>query len=90
MSALAPHLNIGFVLAIFFLEGNSPVLNGILQMYVTGLDITGMTLATTSMLISSKSVDFFRVHAFTVLIITSSSAVLSIDSFRSCLLNNHK
>ena len=65
MSVLAPLLNIGFSLAIFILEGNTPVLNEILQMYVRGLDITGMTLA---------SVDFVRVRAFTVLITTSSSA----------------
>ena len=59
MSVLAPLLNIGFILAIFILEGNTPVLNELLQMCVRGLDMTGMTLATISMLISSKSVDFF-------------------------------
>ena len=55
MSVLAPRLNIGFVLAIFILEGHTPVLSELLQMCVRGLDITGMTLATIFLLISSKS-----------------------------------
>ena len=41
-----------FILAIFILEGNTPVFNELLQMCVKGLDITGMTMATISMLIS--------------------------------------
>ena len=64
MSVLAPLLNIGFVLAIFILEGNTPVLNKLLQICVRGLDMTGMTLATIAMLISSKSVDFFSCTHF--------------------------
>ena len=74
MSVLAPLLNIGFILAIFNLEGNTPVLNDLLQMCVRGLNITGMTLAKISMLISLKTVDFVRVHAFIVLVTSSSSA----------------
>ena len=52
MSFLSPLWNIGFILAIFILEGNTPVLNELLQMCVRGVDIMGMTLATISMLIS--------------------------------------
>ena len=58
MSVLAPLLNIGFILVIFILEGNIPILNELLQVCVRCLDIMGMTLATISMLIFSKSVDF--------------------------------
>ena len=68
MSVLARLLNIGFILAVFILDGNTPVL------IVRGLDMTDMTLAIISMLISSKSVDLFRVHVLTALIASFSSA----------------
>ena len=57
-----PLLNIGITLAIFILDGNTPVLNEILQMCARGLQITDTTFATVSMLISSKSEDLFLVH----------------------------
>ena len=83
MSFSTPLLNICFILAIFNLEGNTPVLNELLQMYVRGLNITGVTLAKMYMLISSKSVDFVRVHAFTVLKTSSSSTGFTYRQFSS-------
>ena len=50
MSVFAPLLNIGISLAIFFVEGNTLVLNKILHMCVKGLYIIYMTLTTLSML----------------------------------------
>ena len=57
-----PLLNIGITLAIFIPDGNTPVLNEILQMCARGLQITDATFATVSMLISSKSEYLFLVH----------------------------
>ena len=60
MSVLVPLLNIGFMLAIFILEGNTLVLNELLQMCLRRLDITGMIFAKLFLLISSKPVYLFR------------------------------
>ena len=50
-----PLLNNGITLAIFILDGNTPVLNEILQICARGLQITDTTFAAVSMLISSTS-----------------------------------
>ena len=71
-----PLLNIGITFAIFILDGNTPVLNEILQMCARGLQITDTTFATVSMLISSKSEDLFLVHPETVVMTSSSSTGL--------------
>ena len=39
MSVLAPRLNIGFVLAIFILEGHTPVLSELYTLYGRILDV---------------------------------------------------
>ena len=61
LPVFAPLLNIGVALAIFILDGNIQVLNELLRMCVRGLHMTDMTLATISMLVSSKSADFLLV-----------------------------
>ena len=50
-SVFVPLLYIGITLAIFILDGNTPVLNEILQMCARGLQITDTTFATVSMLV---------------------------------------
>ena len=94
MSVLTPLLNIGFILAIFILEGNTPVLNELLQMCVSGLDITGLyiTLATISMLINIFKICIKKnscTHFYSINNLPQ-QRVLNTDSFRSCILNNHR
>ena len=62
MAIFAPLLNIVISLAMFFIEGNTPVLNEILQMCMRGFDITEMTLATLSVLCFIFYTRFYSVN----------------------------